>query len=61
MAKLRRSDQYITESVEVLRMWASLSRLNLFGWRPVAAMIRVAEAEALKLESQLTETGTRIR
>lgn len=54
MAKLQDSADP-PNSAEVLRIWASLSRPNQFGWEPVAEMIQVAEAEALKLESRLKQ------
>jgi hypothetical protein len=55
VAPVRDNSQHITESAEILRSWASLTRPELFSWDPVLEMIRIAEAEAQKLESQLTQ------
>jgi len=43
------------ESADVLKKWASLSKPATFSWRPLEGMVRVAEAEAQQLESQLDQ------
>ena len=55
MAKLRGSDQHSTESARILGTWDSSSVPDLFGWEPVAEMVRIADAEAQRLEEQLSE------
>ena len=43
------------ESAKLLQAWASLYKPAPVSWSPVAEMIRVAEAEAQKLESELKQ------
>jgi hypothetical protein len=55
MAAWRDKSQRGSEAADALRMWASLLNPAPASWEPLADMVRVAEAEALKLESRLNE------
>lgn len=44
-----------TKSADLMRYWASLYKSKTFNWSAVTGMIQVAEAEARKLESKLSE------
>ena len=55
MAVRQDKTQRNSEAAEALRTWASLPNSAPVSWKPLANMVRVAEAEALRLESRLNQ------
>jgi hypothetical protein len=55
MATRQDKGQHSADASEILRTWASLFQPARISWSPVTGMIRVAEAEAQNLESELKQ------